>query len=198
MSLYTMLVRPIGCTGLDECTRSRDDRYGTKKPVTHSSRYVHGPMPMTTTNIIAVYSSGAESVARICLMRIVCCLLFCCWRTVPSTAGAVALLNHTQQYAEEAAGREVMMIQVRQPGFCTLKSMKTNLVPGKADGEIRTAGSNKHNEPQQYCAYWCVAHARRMGGSVGTMGSVIVCCVPRERKTDTYTWTTIYRYVRTK
>ena len=63
--------------------------------------------------------------------------------------------------------------------------MKTNLVPGKADGEIRTAGSNKHNEPQQYCAYWCVAHARRMGGSVGTMGSVIICCVPRVRKTDT-------------
>ena len=41
---------------------------------------------------------------------------FCCWRTVPSTAGAVALLDHTQEYAEEAARREVM-IQVRQPGF---------------------------------------------------------------------------------
>ena len=62
--------------------------------------------------------------------------------------------------------------------------MKNNLVSGKADGEIRTAGSDKHNEPQQYCAYGCVAHARRVGGSVGTMGSAIVCCVPGVKKTD--------------
>ena len=48
-----------------------------------------------------------------------------------------------------------------------------------ADGGIRTAGSDKHNQPQQHCAYGCVAHARRVGGSVETMGSAhVVCCVP--------------------
>ena len=50
--------------------------------------------------------------------------------------------------------------------------MGKKLVPGKADGEMRTEGSDKDNEPQQYCAYGCVAHARRVGGGVGTMGSI--------------------------
>ena len=80
----------------------------------------------------------------------------------------------------------MMMIQVRRPG-CVRKNvpgMKQNMVPGKADGEIQTAGSDKHNEPQEYCAYGCVAHARRVGGSVGKMGSAIVCCVPGVKKTD--------------
>ena len=36
-------------------------------------------------------------------------------------------------------------------------------------------GSDKHSQPQQYCAYACVAHARRVG-SVVTMGSVHVAC----------------------
>ena len=78
------------------------------------------------------------------------------------------------------------MIQVRQPGFVPKKvpGMTQNLVPGKADGEVRTAGSDKHNERQQYCAYGCVAHAQRVGDSVGTVGSVIVCCVPGMKKTD--------------
>ena len=95
-------------------------------------------------------------------------------------------MDHTQQLAEEAAGREVMMIQVCQPGFVRKKvpGMKQNLVPGKADGEILTAGSDIHNKPQQYYVYGCVAHARRVGGGVGTMGSVIVCCVLGVKKTD--------------
>ena len=42
----------------------------------------------------------------------------------------------------------------------------------QADGETRTAGSDKHNEPQQYCAHECVAHARRVGGGGGTVGSI--------------------------
>ena len=78
------------------------------------------------------------------------------------------MLDHTQQHAEEAAGREVM-IQVRQPGYVRTNK---NLVPGMGDGGIRTAGSDKHNEPQQYCAYGCVVHVQRVGGSVETMGSV--------------------------
>ena len=49
--------------------------------------------------------------------------------------------------------------------------MKKKLVP--------TAGSDKHNQPQQYCAFGCVAHAWSVDGSVGTMGSVyVVCCIP--------------------
>ena len=63
-------------------------------------------------------------------------------------------------------------IYIRQPEFIR---MKTNL----AAGGIRTAGSDEHNQPQQHCASGCVAHAWRVGASVGTMGSVhVVCCVP--------------------
>ena len=50
------------------------------------------------------------------------------------------------------------------------KRTTTNL----AGGGMRTAGSDKNNQPQQYCAYGCAAHARRVGGSVGTMGYVHV------------------------
>ena len=75
------------------------------------------------------------------------------------------MLDHTRQYAEEAGGRE-MMIQVRQVGFVRMKKL-WYLVE---DGGIRTAGSDEHNQPQQYCAYGRVAHARRVGGSVEPMG----------------------------
>ena len=52
---------------------------------------------------------------------------------------------------------------------------KKNVAPGKADIGIRTAGSVKHNPPHNYCAYYgCVELARRVGGSVVTMGSVHV------------------------
>ena len=47
------------------------------------------------------------------------------------------------------------------------------------DGGLRTAGSDKHNQPQQYSANECVAHARRMGGGVVTLCSVhVVRCLP--------------------
>jgi len=78
-----------------------------------------------------------------------------------------------------------------------------------ADDGMRTTGSDRHNQPQQHCAYGRVEHARRVGDSVGTMGSVhVVCCVPgiclscvltahesRGEKTESIT---MYRYVRTK
>ena len=45
-------------------------------------------------------------------------------------------------------------------------------------GGLRTAGSDKHNQPQPYSAYGCVTHARCMGGSVITLCSVHdVCCL---------------------
>ena len=63
-----------------------------------------------------------------------------------STAGAVTGLNHTQQYVEEAAEREVHddTGSIRH----SLGEKIWYLV--KADGEIRTAGSDKLNQPQQY------------------------------------------------
>ena len=49
----------------------------------------------------------------------------------------------------------------------------------EVDGGLRTAGSVKHNQPQQYSAYGCVAHARRMGGSVVTLWYVhVASCLP--------------------
>ena len=53
------------------------------------------------------------------------------------------------------------------------------MVPGNADGEIRTAGFDKHNQPQQYCAYRWVGRAQRVGGSIVMMEFVhVVCCLP--------------------
>ena len=61
-------------------------------------------MPMaTTTN-----TSSTERIARIFHMRIVPGLLLLLTQSVLSAAGAVAMLDHTQQYTEEAAGREVV------------------------------------------------------------------------------------------
>ena len=58
-------------------------------------------------------------------------------------------MDHTQQFVEEAAGREVIiMIQVY---YVSLGLIAWDLV--KADCEIRTAGSDKLYQPQ------------RMGGS---------------------------------
>ena len=38
---------------------------------------------------------------------------------------------------------------------------------------------DKHNQPEQHCPHGCAAHARWVGGIVGTMGPVyVVCCVP--------------------
>ena len=46
------------------------------------------------------------------------------------------------------------------------------------DGGLRIAGSDKNNQPQQYSACGCVAHARRMGGSVEPLCSVqVVFCL---------------------
>ena len=53
-------------------------------------------------------------------------------------------------------------IGVRPPGCIRTKK-------NKADGRLRTAGSDKHNKPQQYNAYGCVAHGRCMGGSLVTL-----------------------------
>ena len=80
------------------------------------------------------------------------------------------MLDHTQQHAEEAAGREVIVTQVHTSAWVC--AHEKNTVSGKADGGIRTAGSDKHNQPQQYCEYGCVSHARRVGSSVVPMGSV--------------------------
>ena len=65
-----------------------------------------------------------------------------------------------------------MYRDIRQPGYIPMKKNIT-------DGGMRTAGSDKHNQAQQHCAYGCVAHARRVGNSFRTMGSVhVVCSVP--------------------
>ena len=76
----------------------------------------------------------------------------------------------------------------------------------QAAGGLRTAGSDKHNQPKQYGAYGRVAHARRMGGSIVTIGSVhAVCYVPviclgsvlTARESLREKQTTFDRYVRT-
>ena len=73
----------------------------------------------------------------------------------------------------------VIIIPVRQIGSETLWYVV------KAGGEKRTAGSDKLHRPQQYTTakhahvYGCIAHARRVGGRVGTKGPVhVFCCVP--------------------
>ena len=63
-------------------------------------------MPMTTTT-----NTCTESTARICHMRIVSYLLLLFAHCAQhSTAGAVTILDHTQRYPKEAAGRGVMMV----------------------------------------------------------------------------------------
>ena len=79
-----------------------------------------------------------------------CC--YCCLG-----GGLCSVQQHKKMYSE-----------VRQPGYIR---MKKYLIP--------TAGSDKHNRPQQYCGFGCVEHAWCVGGRVGTMGSVHgVCCIP--------------------
>ena len=56
-------------------------------------------------------------------------------------------------------------------------SMIFNMYIIVSDSEVRTAGSDKHNQPQQYSAYWGVAHARRVGGGVDGI-CACVCCLP--------------------
>ena len=50
------------------------------------------------------------------------------------------MLDHTQQYAEEAAGREVRMIQVRQPGY-----VRTRRFAPRAAYAARYARSGRKN-----------------------------------------------------
>ena len=69
-------------------------------------------------------------------------------------------------------------------------------------GGLRTAGSDKHNQPQQYIAKGCVTDARRMGGSVVSLCSVhAISCLPGTCLVCAFMskkQTTNSRYVRTR
>ena len=60
-------------------------------------------------------------------MRIVHCLLLLLAHCAEHSWSSVAMLDHIQQYQEEAAGREVMMAQVRQPGYVCTYEEKTDM-----------------------------------------------------------------------
>ena len=66
--------------------------------------YHHRPMQRTTTTNTTVVLSVQRGSATCAKYTASCC----CWRNVLSKTGAVAILDHTQQYAEEAPRREVV------------------------------------------------------------------------------------------
>ena len=63
--------------------------------------------------------------------------------------------------------------------YCCTSAWVPVIRKNQEDDGIPPASSDDDNQAHQYCACRCIAHARRVGGSVVTVGSVrLVCCVP--------------------
>ena len=108
-------------------------------------------------------------------MHIVCCLLLLLAHCAEHSWSSGIVGSHSAICRRSSREKGDDTYRYASLGLY-VKRYEKKLTPGEADRcDIRTAGSDKHNEPQQYCAYGCVAHARRVGGSVGTMGSICDC-----------------------
>ena len=133
-----MLVRPIRC----ESTRSRDDRYGAiNAGHTKNAAGTYAHIFANSDDNKKHFCCRTESAARICPMRIVCCLLQPLAQCAEHTWSSGIVGSHTGIHRRSSKKR-CRVTDIHQPGFVrvTKYEKKTGTCWGRrwnADGRLR-------------------------------------------------------------